>query len=311
MDDAKKFLEGHGYVVIENVIASEVCKRLITEYQDWWSRFGEDYPTHINSIMHKYKVGHLAMTWEVRLLVQKVFAAVWQTKKLLTSFDGIAISEPPEMGHMPFANKHSLHLDQASNRPGLHAYQGAVYLEEQTAEDHCFQILSHSHAHFETYFAHQARKNPRRPGDKFTRLNQKDMKWFLLRGCTHLRIPVSEGSVLLWDSRLVHDGAAPIEGRTNNTRWRHVNFVSMTPAKWASEEDLMKKQDHYYNMLTSRHWSSMGVSCFKSPKSVYDIKEMPDIAKTDEAKLLAGVKQYDFNDGSSNGPDWTPTVTCY
>ena len=80
------------------------------------------------------------MAWQIRLMVKQVFSALWDTEKLLTSFDGAAISEPPERRRVSFAHKHKLHLDQGVSRPGLHAYQGAVYLEEQTADDWCFQV---------------------------------------------------------------------------------------------------------------------------------------------------------------------------
>ena len=302
------FLDEHGYVVIENVIPSDISKRLVNDYDKWWCRFGSDYPKHINSILHKYTVAHLPMTWEVRLLVKKVFARVWGTEKLLTSMDGIAISEPPEMGNVPFADKHRLHLDQCWNRPGLHAYQGSVYLNGQGEEDHCLQVLSHSHKHFKEFFEYQQKMNKRRFGDKFTLLNQPDVRWFMSQGCSHLRIPVSQGSVLLWDSRLVHDGAAPIEGRRNTTRWRHVTFVSMTPARWASEDDMKKKMDHYINLRTTRHWSAMKVSSFKTIRTEFDLKELPDIAKTKEARLMAGYERYNFQDGRSNGPSWTPVI---
>jgi hypothetical protein len=34
--------------------------------------------------------------------------------------------------------------------------------------------------------------------------------------------------------------------------------------------------------------------------------ELPETAKTKTAKQLCGVTPYDFKDGKSNGPDWTP-----
>ena len=66
---------------------------------------------------------------------------VWQTKKLLSSFDAVAISAPPEEDSNNFATPGStwLHLDQAAKRQGLHCYQGAVYLEEASDTDYCFR----------------------------------------------------------------------------------------------------------------------------------------------------------------------------
>ena len=134
------------------------------------------------------------------------------------------------------------------------------------------------------------------------------MQWFLDKGCKHVRVPVGTGSVLLWDSRLVHDGAAPVQGRANKDKWRHVTFVSMTPAKWATYDDIQKKRQHYHNMDTTRHWSSLGVSAFRRQPTEYDLDALPAVAYTQEVKLLAGVESYDMDDGLSNGPEWTPVI---
>ena len=65
---------------------------------------------------------------------------MWQTKKLLSSFDAVAISAPPQ-DRNDFATPGSawLHLDQPAKRQGLHCYQGAVYLEESSDTDYCFR----------------------------------------------------------------------------------------------------------------------------------------------------------------------------
>ena len=143
---------------------------------------------------------------------------------------------------------------------------------------------------------------------EFLQLTLKEVRWFLDQGCEHLRIPVGKGSILLWDSRLVHDGAAPVKGRANKDKWRHVTFVSMTPAKWATENDMRKKSLHYKNMLTTKHWSSLGVSAFRKKPSEYDLDFLPEVALSDEVKRLMGVEQYDMDDGTSNGPEWIPVM---
>lgn len=125
-----------------------------------------------------------------------------------------------------------------------------------------------------------------------------------------VNVPVPKGGIVLWDSRTVHDNTPPIAKRPNPDRWRFVVFVSMTPAIWASEKDMEFKKDTYRRMLLTSHWSSQGLKTFKEyienkRKRNYvnvSIDHLPDVAKTQEARLLAGDEHYDFEDGRPNGP---------
>ena len=85
----------------------------------------------------------------------------------------------------------------------------------------------------------------------------------------------------------------------------------MTPASWASKHDLGKKRRAYDELLLTNHWPSqmMRVLPEKTPSGQKDmyIKKLPDIAKSMEARQLAGVEPYDFKDGEPNGghaPAW-------
>lgn len=149
----------------------------------------------------------------------------------------------------------------------------------------------------------------------FYRLNAQYLDWFARHGCSEKLVPVPKGGMILWDSRTIHDNVNPVKNRSNPNRWRFVVLVSMTPAIWSTEDDLNLKRKAYNELLTTAHWSSQGVwlfpstsealSCKETPH-IEAVEELPDIAKTRTAKLLAGIEQYDFDDGKSNGPEWKP-----
>ncbi len=292
--------------MVRDVICHEDCDRLAAEYHKWLEKFRDRHPQNIKSIIHKYTVSHLAPTWEVRLKVKHVFAKLWETDKLLSSMDGIAIGAPPETSKSKFAEdvKSSLHLDQGQARMGLHAYQGAVYLEEAQASDWCFQVLERSHVHHEDFF----KEYDPNPFSEFRKLSIEEVDWYKSRDCFNVRVPVSKGAVLLWDSRLVHDGAPPKHGRQNSKRWRYVTFVSMTPAIWAAEKDIQLKKKAYHSIQPTKHWSSDGVGLFREykPNHGIDLVELPEIAEGKDVQKLAGVEPYDFEDGIPNGPKWKP-----
>lgn len=256
----------------------------------------------------------MAPSWFVRLKVKKVFAQVWKTDKLLSSVDAIAIGRPPEDGEEQFDNPgaHWLHLDQGPSRVGLHAYQGAVYLEAADTDDWTLHVMEGSHLEFEEFYKNNPLAAKKSDIDNFYRLRDEEVVSFWKKGCKLKRVPVPKGGMVLWESRVVHANARPVEGRKHPGRWRYCVFVSMTPAIWASEEDMKKKRAAYDQACMTTHWSSQGIRYFGTaipsfaPSEVDYPKELPDIAKTREARLLSGVELYDFKDKKPNSDHYIP-----
>ena len=208
-------------------------------------------------------------------------------------------------------SKDKFHLEQGAWREGLHAYQGAVYLEEQTPEDYCFRVLAKSHLYHSELFQIFPDGVAKTKNQDFYKLSTEEKNFYYKKGCTLESVSVPKGGIVLWDSRIVYDNIQPIAKRPNPDRWRLEVFVSMTPAMWASEKDMALKKDAYRRMLLTSHWSSQGLKTHKEYKVVkykknfvnVSIDTLPDIARTREAKLLAGDERYNFQDGNPNGPD--------
>ncbi len=82
--------------------------------------------------------------------------------------------------------------------------------------------------------------------------------------------------------------------------------MCMAPAKWARPEDLALKQEAYNNMMSAKHFPANGVDLFRNVKLEpgKDIETLPDLAKSDEAKRMAGVLPYKHEPGDL--PDWQP-----
>ncbi|KAK3101319.1 hypothetical protein FSP39_002669 [Pinctada imbricata] len=249
----------------------------------------------------------------MRLRAKKVFAKIWGTEKLLTSIDGIAISQPPEKEGGDFRQEKQdwLHLDQGAQREGLHAYQGAIYLEEQTKEDYCFRVLAKSHKYHSELFEKFPAGIDKTARLEFYKLNATQKKFYNNKGAELTYVPVPKGGIVLWDSRTVHDNCPPVQERPDPKRWRFVVFVSMTPAHWASEDDIRFKKETYKNMNLTTHWSSQGLKSFKPFKpnkrklgtDEISIQKLPEEGISKEAKQLAGMESYDYDDGEPNGPD--------
>ena len=150
-------LEKKGYTVVPNVVPAEDCDRAIQQYQEWHAQFKDrPWPKSFSCVINRYNAGHMAPTWEMRLKTKKVFAQLWKTEKLLSSFDAISIGRPPEDGEEKFhvQGEHWIHVDQHASRIGLHAYQGALYLEEQCEDDWTFQVMEGSHKLLNIFYEH-------------------------------------------------------------------------------------------------------------------------------------------------------------
>lgn len=306
-----------GYTTISDMLSREECDHAIGQYREWLSQFKDnEWPCVVNnSLIQGYNTGNMEPTWYVRLKSKRVFAQLWKTEKLLASVDAIAIGRPPEDGAEPFytEDNHWFHVDQGSSRQGLHAYQGAVYLEAADEDDWTLHVVEGSHRHLEEFYEeYPTAATISDLKQNFYRFNDDEMIFFLKRGCHIKRVPVCKGGMVLWDSRLIHANAHPLEGRKNPGRWRFCVFVSMTPAIWASDEDLKEKQEVYENAFMTTHWSSQQIIYFSTDTpilSAYDVKypkELPDIAKTREGQLLSGAVPYDFRDGEPNGDEYMP-----
>lgn len=313
----KNELETQGYSVVPGVIPLEECDKYTQEFRAWLDRFGEDSPVRKRSgILHQYRTSHSNAAWRLRLHAKPVFESIWGTGKLLTSVDGMSISEPPEQGRSNFSKPEDcwFHLDQGSWRKGLHAYQGAVYLEETTPSDYCFRVLEGSQKYHQDLMDTFSDVNEAMAGKDFYILKNHHFEFYRNKGCAKKKVPVPKGGLVLWDSRTVHDTLAPVEGRPHTDRWRFVIYICMTPAVWASKKDFEVKKKAYEEMLCSAHWPSQGVKLFPGTdsneqtkhKRIEMVEEQPPIARTRLVRLLAGIEAYDFTDGRPNGPDWRP-----
>ena len=322
-DENREDLKVKGYTVVRDVISHEDCDDAIRQYHVWLSQFKEGtWPNSFNGIIKGYNSGHMKPTWEMRLKAKPVFAQIWGTEKLLTSFDSLAIARPPEDGKEQFQEpgKNWLHTDQKESRYGLHAYQGALYLEGQCEDDWTFQVMEGSHVLLHDFFKKYPEASKKAEPCCHYALLPEDKNFY--KDCKIVRVPVPKGGMALWDSRLIHANARPLKGRKHPGKFRYTLFISMTPAIWASEKDLQKKREAYEKAFMTTHWSSTGVDPYDAcvtatypfvadtsdgdGQNITFPREVPEPARSDEAKRLSGLIPYDFNDGKPNGDHYIP-----
>jgi ectoine hydroxylase-related dioxygenase (phytanoyl-CoA dioxygenase family) len=279
-DQIRKQLDINGYVVIPKILTNdeiksgrdglfnwlemisdgEITENIYSRYADKGDCKGADnvditkmpYCYGKKGIIQWYNVGHSQFVWDIRQnsAVVKVFSDIWKTDELLVSFDGINIQLPTEITKKysdPFGLEWH-HMDQ--RKTGLLCIQGFVNLEDTTDEDGCLIVRPKSHQ-FHTAFMDEF-------GEEFVsdwiKLGKKHLEWFDKRELKPIRVAAPKGSIVLWDSRVVHANATAVRNRKNKGDFRLVVYVCMVPKERASQETLRKKQKYFNERRMTNHW---------------------------------------------------------
>ena len=209
-----------------------------------------------------------------------------------------------------------MRIEQSARREGVHAYRGAVFLEESTSEDFCFRVLTESHKLHTQFFKEFPKEAARYKKDESRKLylSISERTWYFNKGCNLINVPVPKGGLLLWDARMVFDFVHPECGRPNIDRWTCIALVTMTPALWADKEDLEVKSKVFKEMLTTTHWPSQNVKVVPHDRPLkrkadgaligkhLAVKYIPSVALWYPCQKLAGVMEYNMDDAKNNGP---------
>jgi len=152
---------------------------------------------------------------------------------------------------------------------GLQCVQGLVNMFDTREEDATLCVYLKSHLYFEKYanaqmenFTNRTNKTSKTDIEKefksdFVRLD--DLQFFKDRGCVELRIQCPAGSLVLWDSRTLHQGSQPLKTR-QTPNIRSAIYICMVPTHRISEYAYSKKVfikrslEAVENMRTTNHY---------------------------------------------------------
>jgi len=256
-----------------------------------WRSFFELFPKH-SMLIQNFGLAHDQYIWDLRQneKVVDVFAEIWDCDKrdLVTSFDGFSVHFPPEVTNRGWYKGHKwLHVDQSYTRNDFECIQGYVTAWDIEEGDASFVYLEKSH------HKHQAFREKFGIEDQsdWFRLNDEQMDYYINNGHPRKAIQCKAGSMVLWDSRLVHSGIEPQKGR-KNPKLRHVVYICQMPRKLCTPKMLEKRIHAFETKRTTNHWPSK-VKLFPKKPRTYG-KELPTVKEpdapilTDLGKRLVG-----------------------
>ncbi|KAL4892485.1 Clavaminate synthase-like protein [Aspergillus ambiguus] len=303
----------NGCVVIKNVISPERARYYCEKQIQWLKSFdlgfdekdpttwtAEHLPVSFKGGMYSlYCAPHERMAWEARTepAVIDIFEKLWETKELITSFDALNVMPPrKDLNWSPWP-----HCDQNQARKGMQAVQGLLNFAPSGPNDGGLMLMKGSAKLFNEFFsvprepyAHEDAPPPEMKYMDLFLFSPEDVKWFEERGCELIKVNMEPGDFVLWDSRTMHYAKFP-EG--NN--FRHVQYICMTPRRFATEEALKLKKQCFESWTGTTHWPHCNIRAQKEkpirngkvcPKNRTEPWEKPEM--TDRVLQLAGVKPY-------------------
>ena len=248
------------------------------EEPDSWKGIYQFFPLHNMLIQHFY-IGHSQFVWDVRQnkAVHNVFSKIWKDDDLLVSFDGVSIHMPHEVTNRGFYKQDSwLHTDQSYMRNGYECIQGMVTLYDVEEGDATLKILEGSHSYHGDYAKYRLDNGMECSPDNWHKLDEDGINFYKQRGCNEHNALAKAGSLILWDSRTIHQGVEPLKKRAN-PKHRTVIYVCMTPRSRAQVSQLRKKQKAFNEMRMTSHWPHHIILFQKDPWTYG--REIPDYNK--------------------------------
>ena len=229
-----------------------VCPAFDPDRPETWVR--KNIPYNLHGIFKNW-VGHLESIWATREACIPIFASLWGSDDLLTSFDGCCLLSRNNSG----GYKQWMHCDQGRRATYLANVQGAVNLFPNGPEDGGTLLISGSHNKFTDYIE-------RHPVDGITAFFPIDPEDSVLADCPVVKPCLEEGEILLWDSRTFHCNIAP---QSQNPRI--CIYVSMQPKSQATQAELQKRIELYQEGRMTGHWcyGPFFSVCGKEPNPMY------------------------------------------
>jgi len=310
-DSIKKTLDHFGVAIVPSVFSPEECDHMkdgmwsfleqksigITrDNPESYKNFFKLLPSHSMLIQH-WEIGHCQMVWDVRQnpKVVSVFSKIWNTQDLLVSFDGASFHMPHEETKRGYFKGNTwYHSDQRFSDSSFQCVQGWVTAFDVTQGDATLSIFEGSHKYHREFSEKFQLLGEKKDWYKMSSQEQVDF-YVKEKKCQVVDITCPAGSFVLWDSRTIHCGKEPEEGR-KSSNFRCVAYTCYMPRTSATKKDIEKKRAAFKNKRTTSHWANKAKLFGKKPNTFGAPGERPDFpgipenepVLTELGKKLAG-----------------------
>jgi len=260
----------------------------------------ENWPDRHNSgIAFTNGAGQSDFQWFSRTCpnVRKVFELVWNTKELITSFDGFSVFRPWHKNKEWQTSESWLHVDQnPQTQLDRISIQASVNYFDQNESTGGFHCIPDSHKHF----ADIGRVIPKNIRSHQTHLKNIP-KFHPVHNMETKLVQCYAGDMILWDSRTMHANTHARAPKGNNELLRLASFVCMVPTPKLEYSFLKVREQAVFDHLTGNHkaWETKWDGYFE--KGEYVIKGHHKASKRLQRglkHLAVSKRKYPLPDGS-------------
>lgn len=256
-------LHKNGWALIKGAVPKERALKYAGQGDEWLEGFKlgykrddrstwkvENLPRHVKGgLFSQFSFAHSQFVWDCKSEpgVREIFATIWGTDKLTVSYDGgtLAVPTPDEEDHGKVPWPHS---DQSAYRPWAHCIQGLLNLLPNGPDDGGLMVMTGTSALFEQYFKeHKEPEGGWIKRDSF-RWDDETLQWFKDRGCEWVKPSMDPGDFIIWDSRSVHYGAAPL-----GENKRMAIYTCYKPIEFLTEEQRQRKVEAFNQGFMTSH----------------------------------------------------------
>jgi len=315
----RQTLETDGVIIIPGVLNSEECD---TMYKGMWEMFehvSSDWKEPIcrfdpstwknfkylkpnNNMMYQmFGLPHAQHLWDIRSnkKIVNTWAEFWgvEEKDLLVSFDGISWLPPHEENFKLPEFPHWFHMDQTVLKTELEGVQGWITGMDVNPGDATLIYYDQSHKMIKEF----VEEFGVRTKSDWVLLDEQENNFFKSR-CEIKEVTCPAGSLVIWDSRLVHCNKGPDETR-EIPNYRCVQYLCYMPKSMSDLETINKRISGFLNMKTSNHYANRATFFDKIPREFLAQRYMID-------DLITPINKPILNDlgrslvGFSSEPDY-------
>ena len=331
----KDTLAQYGVAIIPNVLTARESQEIVDEMwkglahissawktplsrdnRDSWKSM-QNFDAMRGMLIQYHSIGHLQAAWDVRQHagIISVFEALWGTRDLLTSFDGLSVSFPPEATGRGWGRKNSLELHSDTSffyLPGsrpkdtFDCVQSWFTPIEVREGDATLAFLEGSHVYHRQFGVSQGIQDK----TDWYKLSPDQLAVYTQQyGCPLGKITCPAGSVVLWDSRTIHCGAQPEKTRPQEN-FRFCFYVCMLPRNFANSKQLAKRLEIFEMLRLTRH-HPVKVTMFGKNPRIYSKDQVREVMTPPARPRLTeiGRRLIGYEHGTAQVDVLTPTGT--
>lgn len=281
----RRLIRKNGFVIVSGVLRTDECKEVIDgvwkcmekitrgelnrNNPSTWGSITEQ--RNVRDVYRDNGIAHAEFMWKVRQNpnVLRVFSTLLRCrpKELLASFDGVSVQTPPEEREKEngkqkqqscqsrttsgwYCKNSWYHVD--SINASTHRLQSWVTARDVNPGDYTLGVFVGSHKSFDDF---RQRFNLVTNAAKIYELRTKEEMDYYETRYRQIRISCPAGSLVVWDSRLVHSALEPLRNRKNPNH-RTVCFLSYENRHKTSRQILDQRVSLYRNRrATTTHWA--------------------------------------------------------